>query len=112
MSQITDTRNALRSVVADLGDEVVVLVGPTDLKQGRAMGGVADMNYEIRIIVGQPNDVTDAIVDDLIEDVPQMFERHPDLAVQVLRTSGHRLYASGPSAPPRLGCEWTVKVVG
>lgn len=115
---ITQYRNAVKSALASTGHDVIVQLAPLDY--GKASGsfgdGVEDLKLIARITVGKPSDEADALVDKLVDEVPDLVHEDRTLGgvvsdADVTYCSGHRLYATGPNEPPLAGAEWTVKVV-
>lgn len=113
---VTKYRNAVAEVLADTGGEVLVQLAPLDYGSGGFGGGVEELKLNARIVVGEPGDASDKLVDKLVDEVPELIAGNRELGgvaadADVTYCSGHRLYASGPNEPPLAGAEWTVKVV-
>lgn len=115
---MTKYRKALAEVLRETGHEVRVQLAPLDYgKAGGSFGELVDeLKLNARIIVGEPTDTADAVVDDLVDKVPELVAADRQLGgvcsdADVTYCSGHRLYASGPGEQPLAGAEWTVKVV-
>ncbi len=115
---ITKYRKALAEALKDTGGEVRVQLAPLDYANqgGTFGGGLEEIKLNARIIVGEPTDAADALVDTLVDKVPELVAADRQLGgvcsdADVTYCSGHRLYASGPGEQPLAGAEWTVKVV-
>lgn len=115
---VTQYRKAVAAALAPTGHDVIVQLAPLDYnKSGGGFGtAVGELKLNARIVVGEPNDAADTVVDTLVDKVPELVAADRTLGgvcndADVTYCSGHRLYASGPGEKPLAGAEWTVKVV-
>jgi hypothetical protein len=115
---ITKYRRAISDVLGETGHDVRVQLAPLDYNNpgGSFGGGVEELKFTARVVVGEPTEAADAVVDELVDKVPDLIAADRQLGgacsdADVTYCSGHRLYASGPNEPPLAGAEWTVKVV-
>jgi hypothetical protein len=103
LSSITEQRHLIASYLEDLPGAAQVRLGPSEY------GNAGMLSYVITIIVGEPGIESELVVDDLYEQVPEALM--PMTNASVSHCSGHRLYADTPGTPPKMGAEWTVKVL-
>lgn len=103
LSEITEQRMLIESYLADLPGDAHVTLGPSEYGNGM------ERTFIATIMVGDPGSASELAVDDLYERVPEALM--PMSNALVSRCSGHRLYAEGPGTPPRMGAEWTIKVL-
>lgn len=115
MTGLTKVRRALEEAVP-IEEPVKVLMAPTSY-ESRTFGAEPDeLMLSVRVIVGEPSDVTEDRVDKLVEMVPEMIEADHTLGgiaadVRVTGCSGHRLFPIAPNVPPQLGVEWSVRMM-
>lgn len=107
MSEITQTRERLASVVDALPGDTTVLLGPTNFDEPKS-----GTSFVIEKRIGDDTEENRAVVDDLYDALPEALATSDfSGAVFVSRCSGYRLYGTFPGAPIVLGCEWTVRVL-
>lgn len=121
MNRITEVRAAIAESFGHIDHDKKVLMSPTDLMPAQAGGTFGggekpDTNYVLRIMVGPASDEVERIIDDLVTDVASVIKQDRTLGgvvsvAQLKHCSGHRLYGGEPGNLPRLGCEWTIKVM-
>lgn len=102
---ITAHRKALTDAVAHLPGTAHVTLGPS------TYGRTAELVFVVTVTVGPVSEETEEVVDRLFNDLPEAIETVTGVGTLISKTSGHRLYSTGPDTPPQLGCEWTVKML-
>lgn len=102
-SAITEQREYIAGLLSELPGDARVTLGPSEY------GKAGERTFLATIIVGAPGEDAELTVDDLYERVPEALMLMSN--AMVTRCSGHRLYADKPGAPPRMGAEWTIKVL-
>ncbi len=69
-----------------------------------------ELHFRLTVIVGEPSDAAEEVVDALFNEVPDALKEAKGLSCYASRCSGHRLYGTGPDGAPEMGAEWVIKV--